>query len=81
MFYKDFGSVAVRISGPHDDAKVEVIGPRAFTDQVDWERVYDTARLFASHTDSPYMAVALAIQQRFAAWEGTQDVLARLGRA
>lgn len=77
-FYKDFGSITVSITGPIDNARTQIRGPVEFIKTLDWDSVYSTAALFASHTDEPCMAIALAIQQKYAAWHGAQVTLAGL---
>lgn len=76
-FHHNFGDIAVSITGPMEQASVQIRGPREFVERIDWDAVYSTARLFGAHTNS-CMAIALAVQQRFAAWHGTQVTLAGL---
>jgi hypothetical protein len=79
-FHQDFGDIAVSITGPMDQASVQVRGPAEFVKNINWDAVYSTAQLFAAHTDGSCMAIALAVQQKFAAWHGTQVTLAGLGK-
>lgn len=74
-FHHDFGSIKVHITGPFNDATVSVEGTKEFVNGINWERAYDSAKLFAAHTDSPFMAVALAIQMQYAAWDGFRHTL------
>lgn len=78
QFSHDFGDIAVSITGPMDEASVQVRGPAEFVKNIDWDAVYSTARLFAAHSDGGCMAIALAVQQKYAAWHGTQVTLAGL---
>ncbi len=73
-FNKNFGDIEVTIQ---QDGQTSVRGPQKFVEGIDWDGVQDTARLFACHTD-PYMAIALAIQMKYAAWHGTKVTLAAL---
>ena len=74
-FSHDFGDIAVSMTGPMNNASIQVRGPAEFVKNIDWDSVYSTARLFGAHTNT-CMAFALAVQQKFAAWHGTQVTLA-----
>ena len=72
----DFNTITVYVKAATGDVRVR--GPQAFTDAIVWDDVSRTAALFAAHSPTPAHAVAVAIQMKFAAWEGTQDILRRL---
>ena len=74
-FNHNFGHIEVSITGPSmAEAQVSCRGPQEFVQQIDWARAQSTAGLFAAHTDSPFMAFALAIQMQFAAWSGLRSM-------
>lgn len=51
-----------------------VEGPREFTASIDWDAVMSTAALFAVHAPSAEMAVCLAVQQKYASWNGMRSL-------
>jgi len=77
VFTKDFGDILVEVDGKTN--QIRVVGPKRFVEGIDWDGVMDSARLLAVNSPSAYMAIALAVQMKYAAWKGTQSILA-LGR-
>lgn len=72
-FDRTIGSVRVRITGSDmRDLNVAVEAPRGF--KPDIAAATKTAALFGEHTDGPFMALALAVQQQYAAWAGARGV-------
>ena len=73
MSFHDFGDINVTIeTGDGTHGRIEVKGPRTFVDQIDWARAQKTAITLASFAPTMHGAVALAVQQQYAAWHGYQ---------
>jgi len=71
-FTKNFGAITVTIDG--NNGQITVQGPKAYIEGINWDSIYESARILGPHAASSYMAIALAVQMNYAAWHGLQSL-------